>query len=453
MSCDRLLREAFKDEFNGIELNYKLDDALANVNPNQKFTAKQLESFLTKRGVSPKEIEAAKLFESGKQVELPASEWQNIIAGGRQKFNVQEYTGSEAPYEDVTLAKGAIEDDGISSTSPSYKVREFFAEKQEGNTNLKHSMDYRIKTLNESLGKPYESPYDSRSQLGWNRIHQADINGKPTTVLNELQSDWMQAERQGAGFFKSKTEELKQEYYKQKDAYEDFYTNPNNEGKEPPISHQALSELYDRVVRANNAPEIRDFPMRPEKFQQLMIVDALNEAIQNGTNKVVIPIEREGADLVGDKGVTKFYKSLDKQLDIVAKKLEKQGLVIKRGTEKYVTQSADIVEIPKNRDIAEFLESMIDYHERYDVGAELIATYKKYVGNQISQAELEGTFNKLDQGDILADIVGYMNKEQIPSNTLYTIEIREKPDSKVSWDVYSLTSALGLSSLVEQTEE
>ena len=50
-----------------------------------------------------------------------------------------------------------------------------------------------------------------------------------------------------------------------------------------------------------------------QEFVSLSRLDALNEAIENGTKRVAIPIEREN-ELSGSAGVTKFYEQLNKKV-------------------------------------------------------------------------------------------------------------------------------------------
>lgn len=60
-NCSKLMKEAL-DNYLGIDMRYKLDDTLAALG-KQKFSAKQLEGYLTKQGVSPKEIKQSGIFE------------------------------------------------------------------------------------------------------------------------------------------------------------------------------------------------------------------------------------------------------------------------------------------------------------------------------------------------------------------------------------------------------
>jgi hypothetical protein len=350
-----------------------MDDIISNLPKNQKFNAQQLRGYLTKKGVSPKEIEASGILEPylNDSRAFTAEEWEIMNSEyGKHRFNIREIgdspVGNLGRYSNVSLNKKGVETD-------TYKERLFTSNKQKEDTNLRH------------FSNEIE---DTQSLLGWNRIHQDNINGKNTTVLNEFQSDWLQAERQGAGVFKSNIRSIKP-------LPDDVQSMIKAEG----LTNEEIADadyFADRLMTwaeqglitqssvKSNPNIIADFPMKPEKFHQLMIVDAINVAIKNGTKRVAIPIEREN-ELAGTAGVTKFYDNLNKSiLPDIRKKLEKQGLRIKLSKEAY-----------KNKD------------------KKSGATYK---------------------------------------NTLHIIEIEEIPNKRIKWDVYAVLSALGLEKYVNKEE-
>lgn len=388
-NCNKLMKEAL-DGFLGIDYRYKMNDLLDSLPSNQKFNSEQLKGYMIKQGVSPKEIDASKIFKGFENDNraLTIEEWKGINPSNQTLYR-REMRG----YEGITLGKQGV-------SNPTYHVNEFMTkDKIEGNTNLKHKMQG-------------PSMYNENTQLGWNRVHQDTINGKPTTVLNELQSDWMQAERQGAGTFESNKATIDIQNIKEqirnleteKDNLfikaSDSWLNKNNLTLEQAFELNDLGKIdyTDEVFKFQEANfiddanrtdsifkelekldnilksqknTIKDFPMKPEKFQQLMIVDAINEAISNGTMRVAIPIERTGRDLVGTEGVTRFYESLNKKiLPDIRSKLEKQGLRIKLSQEEYKVNN-------------------------------------------------------------------YANK-------LHILEINEVPNAKVKWDVYGLLTSIGL---------
>lgn len=405
-SCNKLMKEAIDvavNEFRGIEFTYKLEDVLDSLSPNQKFSSNQLKGYLLKQGVSPNEIRASKMFEGfeGDNRAIPISDWRGIE--GQQKFPKRS---NELIYENITLG---MKGEG----NPSYKVNEFTTNSKPNlPTNLRHEMF------------PSEQ-YDEVSQLGWNRVHQDEINGKPTTVLNELQSDWLQAERQGAGVFESKAKELDKETA-------DLLTNLAKLDTDNPEWPKLANELEDRlgpnvnIWHAIENPEeyikhsgkvIADFPMKPEKFQQLMIVDALNEAWENGTKRVAIPIERDN-ELSGSKGVTKFYESLNKSiLPDIRKRLEKQGLRVKVSKEDYINSSK--------------------YEEE---------SYR--IQNEIDDID----WGDPDAPDIEAALLEELDNLTDSTNRLHILEIEEVPNARVKWDVYGLLAILGLGGLASQSE-
>jgi len=445
-NCDYLLKDAFR----GIELEYKLNSVISNLQPNQKFSWDQLEGYLKKQGVSPYEIKASRLpeqFSSDNRV-FTGREWDQMNLGEQMFENKFTTLGDGQDYADISLGgRGAEVDD--------YTVKEFMTTKQNKSTNLRHefgdteldesyieqlSDEYneveeemtalfitdetraegyritdhakadelkaRMDEISKQIEAEYGGAYSSKSQLGWNRIHQDEINGKPTTVLNELQSDWMQAERQGAGIFESKVQSIDTE--KTKQLVEEKYGFLPDNWREVAINNNYIVE--PKAI-------IADFPMKPEKFQQLMIVDAINESIENGTNRVVIPIEREN-ELAGSAGVTKFYRALDKQIKAIEKKLSKQGLKLKLGKEDYKNKTSNLNEDDKSK-IKNILPNL-------DIDSAITLAELEY---RLPESE----YNKIKNLDFTT-----------MANELHTIEVIGKPESKVKWDVYSLIGSLGL---------
>ena len=172
--------------------------------------------------------------------------------------------------------------------------------------------------------------------------------------------------------------------------------------------------------------------MKPEKFQQLMIVDAINESIENGTNRVVIPIQRENEELAGTAGVTKVYERLSKQLKTIQKKLSAFNLEIKLSREDYSTLS---IKDDDGRDIA------IDYLESAMIVDEYDSLYLDIV-RKMDGFDYDNTV-EVDKWYKAAE--NYVkNSEFANKNELHVIEVVKKPKIKVNWDVYGLIAALGL---------
>ena len=425
-SCSKLMKEAL-DSFLGIEYRYKMNDLLDSLPITQKFTSEQLKGYMLKQGVSPKEIEASNIFKGfeNDNKALTIEEWRGINPSNQ----VLRKSQSDRIYEDITLGKQGVD-------NPTYKVNEFLTkDKIEGNTNLKHKMQG-------------SSMYDENTQLGWNRVHQDTINGKPTTVLNELQSDWMQAERQGAGTFESnrptslevrEARNLVSKYLKDNNVNIDDLIR----GKVilPPEIAKA-----DKLVENYANPIIKDFPMKPEKFQQLMIVDGINEAINNGTMRVAIPIQREN-ELIGSAGVTKFYESLNtKILPDMRKKLEKQGLKIMVDKTPYVGRQ----ELPG---VDTLLEEMLyfardnDYASMDTIGSK-IADFESSNGLIESLNDLTNWAKEFEYEDMLDEFLATYTK---PID-LWILTIKEVPNAKVKWDVYGLLASIGLGSYASKSE-
>ena len=118
--------------------------------------------------VSPYEIKASRLFDNfrGDNRAFTAEEWDNMNLGQQMFEKIDQKTGA---HSDITLGRKGEDNN-------TYKVNEFMATKQDLPTNLRHQMSGN------------DEVYTEQSQLGWNRVHQDTVNGKPTTVLNELQS-------------------------------------------------------------------------------------------------------------------------------------------------------------------------------------------------------------------------------------------------------------------------
>lgn len=418
-SCNKLMKDAIEvagQEFKGIELNYKLDEVLGNLKPSMKFTAEQLKGYLLKQGVSHNEIKASKMFEGFETDNraLPISDW--VGNSGKQVLEKRERYG----FDDITLG-------GKGSYTDTYKVNEFMTTKQEKSTNLRHRMD-------KEDGSDGDMDYEDMSQLGWNRVHQDTINGKPTTVLNELQSDWMQAERQGAGTFESKYEGQKNRFLNELNLTEKDFNELDPSELYNLARNREQEDFFMQLARKN---KIADFPLKPEKFQQLMIVDALNEAIENGTNRVAIPTVRHGNELVGTEGVTKFYQDLNKKvLPDIRKKLEKQGIRVKVSSEDYNGK-----QIPGSFTL-EASDTFIDRNFANLSNTDIINIENYLRNNEVGYLS----------EDLLRQVNIALDLQSNNKNKLHILEIEEVPNTKVKWDVYGLLSSIGLGAYAINSE-
>lgn len=349
-NCNVLMKEAF-DNYLGIDMRYKLDDTLAALG-KQKLNATQLEGYLLKQGVSPKEIKQAGILENfrGDSRALSGEDWLRM--SGRQKITTED-PGLDL-YSDITL-------DGKGADNPTYT--ELLSTVKAPKNNVPYEPHFNVNKNTEG----------EQSLLGWRRTHVQDIDGKKTLVLNEIQSDWAQTERAKRGIFESSTNSPKlQEQFKEARAtiekYKlEFFDNLRQQEQNKNLPLQDIEDKYwddwveyttttgpEELIHADaiaggkvNLDIVADFPMAEIKQHQFQIVGAIDDALKQGIDTIAIPIKREGDDLKGNKGVTKFYESLNqKVLPDIRKRLEKQGMRIKVDKTPYMEASM-------SRDIAD----------------------------------------------------------------------------------------------------
>lgn len=418
MKCDKLIKEAFE----GIEFRYKLDDTLEELG-NQKLSSKQLEGFLIGKGVSPKEIKQSgvlKGFENDNRV-MTGTEW--LERSGDQRLSTttvptDEWAEPGSGYDAITLGTKGVDNE-------SYK--EVLTGIKSPSTNIPKEPHFDVNNQTEG----------DKSLLGWRRTHTDTINGSKVTVLNELQSDWAQTERAGRGTFESNVS-----FEKERDIqlWKERIELLKSEGKNTSQieNDNEVNRLYNKIYGKDKV--VADFPMSEAKHTQYQIVGALDEAIKNGTNKVVIPIEREN-ELAGTAGVTKFYDSLNKKiLPEIRKKLEKQGMRIKVGKEEYI--EGDI------KDFEEFRKYFAKELEAFDV-QHRSRTMDEMLEFEIDTGKL---LDNLDTFEEFAKEFSYTTEfrqivaDKINKNSLHTLTIEEIPGNKIKWDVYALLGGLGLAS-------
>ena len=473
MKCDKLIKEAFE----GIEFRYKLDDTLEELG-NQKLSSKQLEGFLVGKGVSPKEIKQSgvlKGFENDNRV-MTGKEW--LERSGDQRLSTTTLEGGQggsAQFDSISLGtKGTNNESykevltGIKAPKtnvpkephfnnqipnlPNKEEQRLIAERNEYmDSELAKGRQYLDIIKDKTFKDNYERtrliqetiPEDKQSLLGWRRTHTDTINGSKVTVLNELQSDWAQTERAGRGTFESAVEKNKIGVQEQLDKimsreeYDRLNSTPYKDLTDEQIynmdKYAKLDENFDPNI-------VSDFPMSEVKHTQYQIVGALDEAIKNGTNKVVIPIERENV-LAGSAGVTKFYDSLNKKiLPEIRKKLEKQGMRIKVGKEDY--------KLGEIKDFEEFRTYFAKELEAFDV-QHRSRTMDEMLEFEIDTGKL---LDNLDTFEEFAKEFSYTTEfrqivaDKINKNSLHTLTIEEIPGNKIKWDVYALLGGLGLAS-------
>lgn len=474
----------------GIDFNYKLNEVLDSIPSTQKMTPEQLDGYLRKRGVSPKEIEQAMLISKSTGTQArPISEYKATMDRLGNRNQIGTIDNQELGYADITLGERGVDTETYKETINTIstpldnapKVTHFDtvidkANAKPTNTELEgmqkamEGMDIddpdlpwfvnKVKELKLKDKKP------SSTLLGWRRTHQDDINGKPTTVLNEFQSDWAQSERAGKGTFESNMigieehnlmkQQLKEVRDRRNTIIKDIKTLKKEDIQKLPNYNELSIEFEDLAKQARILEDrirksdlqdsiIADFPMSDKKFHQYQIVGALDEAIQNGTNRIAIPIQREN-ELSGSAGVTKFYDSLNKSiLPEIRKKLEKQGMKIKISKEPYTGIGAErnakdyyydkLVEDKSQEWVDANWDELIDYIDT----TEVMSSYQHFDG---LDTELQSAL-----GHILR------NNPPPTGNELHILEIVEMPGKKVNWDVYSILGAVGLGGLAEKLKE
>lgn len=433
-NCNVLMKEAF-DNYLGIDMRYKLDDTLAALG-KQKLNATQLEGYLLKQGVSPKEIKQAGILENfrGDNRAFSGEDWLSM--SGNQQLFKEEKSGIDTLYSDITLSREGIQDTN--------KYTETITSINKPKSNVPPKAHF-------SVSVPYEE-----SILGWRRTHVQDIDGKKTLVLNEIQSDWAQTERARNGVFENTREGQRAEYAKMRDRIEDarYGGNPENlTNDEIKELEQTLEYFGNDIVNKN---VVADFPMAEIKHHQFQIVGAIDDALKQGIDTIAIPIQREGADLQGTEGVTKFYENLNKKiLPDLRSKLEKQGLKIKVDKTPY-TNTANIhrTEYGINDD---YIDNLFDI-DSFDALKKVMNEpwYKEFENSSdypfvkpLSEASIDKI--EKDSASILDNLAtGLIPFGKAPSTTneLWKLTVEEIPNKPVKWDVYGLIGALGLSSML-----
>ena len=342
MDCNTLMKDALER----IDIRYRLDDVLSEIPDNQKFTREQMMGYLKKQGrdVTEAEIKKSgidKMFGDG--FAFTGKEWKDSFAklGNKHhisKVDTTEYGASPGlDYDNVTLGTRGME-------NPSYKETLYqTTAPKKGPETQRHYDEFQNNTT---------------ANLGWTRVHEDTINGDNVLVLNELQSDWAQAERAGEGTFKSNRNgrvQVERDFLNALNDFENKYGISYIDAfKNWPLEKLKDNKDIREIQRLNIKRNIiQDFPMSPKKFQQFQIVDAINQAVERGLYKVVIPIEREN-ELVGSEGATKFYRNLNKTiLKEIRQKLNKQGYKLDTKIEPYENSNQlhaiEIKAVPLNK--------------------------------------------------------------------------------------------------------
>ncbi len=364
----------------GIDFRYKLDDTLDSI--QGKLSPKQIAGYLTKRGVSPKEIQQSGILDVDVDKPMSGKEWLHALerkgnmhhtnkTSGSNEFdyitNMQQGVDNPTYKESLTTIKKPNKNPH-KMTHFDWEVDRSVVEREVYDTtieelavkNLKKVMKEIKEFKGDKLGEEFMYLTQDRNRflldagvpqslLGWNRTHVAKYKGKDALYLTEFQSDWSQAERTYGSTYKfnkkfkySEDEEIYM-IEKSSDIYREIEATINKSTdlddydipREPELIKQ-IEDLENQkdIIDENLAfmdkwDRLADFPMNDENFARLQIVEGIDEAIKQGVDKVVIPIERE-IDLEGAKEVTDYYNSLGKKtiLPKIKKELNKQGLDI-----------------------------------------------------------------------------------------------------------------------------
>lgn len=504
--CSRLMKEAL-DNYLGIDMRYKLDDTLAALG-KQKFSAKQLEGYLTKQGVSPKEIKQSGIFEgmADDNRAISAEDWLGM--SGNQKVDTFRVAPEDAQYSGTTL-------DGKGAETDTYK--ETLSTVKAPNANR------------PSLPHFEDEVSPKKSLLGWRRTHVQEIEGKPALVLNEFQSDWAQTERAGRGTFESSVPSkyseavqrlIKIEGLTEKEIADSDY---RAERLETWLDNELITQAD---IKGGNKNLVADFPMSEIKHHQFQIVGAIDDALKQGIDTIVIPIERTKNYLMGSQGVTKFYESLNKKvLPDIRSKLEKQGMRInvdktpysppsefmsRKNADRIIEENYALLNAEAKADLSinelmskssysdkiqalthvadsygtstftpEFKElskdpiSSIgfsrDYLDKlYDTPTEeaakvlddLIAQpwFKEFEKSSVYPFTIpvaQVLNGSASPSSVLADIsvALYQVGKEVETNDLWRLTVEEIPNKKVNWDVYGIIGALGLTSMLSGNAE
>lgn len=505
--CSRLMKDAL-DNYLGIDMRYKLDDTLASLG-KQKFSAKQLEGYLLKKGVSPKEIKQSGIFDSFRDDNraLSAEDWLGM--SGRQKVDTFRVAPEDVGYSGTTLDGKGVETD---------TYREM------------------LSTVKAPKSNKPDTPHFSdeispiKSLLGWRRTHVQELEGKPILVLNEFQSDWAQTERAGRGTFESNPlsnypSAAVQRLIKVEGLTEKEITNPD-------FMAERLDTWLDRgFISQANIKEgadsiVADFPMSEVKHHQFQIVGAIDDALKQGIDTIVIPIDRAKNDLMGSSGVTKFYESLNKKvLPDIRSKLEKQGMRIKvdkvpysqpsefmsrKNADRIIEENYALLNAKAKADLSidelmskssyfDKIQALTHVADSYGSGP-FTAEFKELSKDQISSIGFSRSYldnlydtpteeaakvlddlitqpwfkefekssvypftipvaqllnNSLSPSSILGDISAalYQVGKEAEANELWRLTVEEIPNKKVNWDVYGLIGALGLTSMLSGNAE
>ena len=337
-----------------IEPASKLEEALERLPANQKFSSEQLVNYLKGKQVPENEIRLSKVadFEGTEDMKYIKTN----LADKEYPHRIEPVGLDEDSYSKYTF--GGTEADNYRVTSQGLKTL---------------ANDFKVPTA-------HFEEVDNTASLLWTRSHTMVFEGKPVTVLDEFQSDWMQAERSvgmGGDLFKSTTTEKTLANFK---VAEDKLIKADPDLM-PPIDYAILEKSYQR------AKDLIDIAKKRDDY---LIKDQL---------------KAEGK---------KYYDEyLDKKIDIKAKlqaKADKFGGTVKEGSPygKYsaIKYHLDLSETPSIKSKRKFLdEDIADLTRELEEAREIYSklpdrTEVKYEQNNYIgrlEEELEAAFEGRDE--------------------------------------------------------
>ncbi len=401
MACNPLLKEAF----NGIEFEYKMDVVLKDMDDKTKLNAKELKGYLKKRHVKDTEVLQSQITRRRGDTRRTAKEWLEILEADGNPHHIRNEEVRRGQYKDITLNEKGRDNPSYKETISTIdkpnrnapRLTHFRTETESANmppvdiTDFKSADTAEVRELKEqydmlatqrsdmfqnirdhddllgnddfvNTGKQMDQiaqeiwnkvdpgAMPDQSLLGWRRSHEDTINGQRVLVLDEFQSDWAQAERKNEGVF-SKTLEKAEEII---DTYRKGRNVKVNEETGELLEVDGITAAeYSEAIKWKNKEIVADFPMKPAQFQQYQIIEAINDAMEKGIDRIVIPIKRNKGDLHGKDGVTESYASLNLkdlpqgQIDEINKKRHAR---LKRENKKE-TDMIDMKVLPKIRKI------------------------------------------------------------------------------------------------------
>ena len=501
-------------EIEGIDFTYKLNEVLDSVSPNQKFSAKQLEGYLIKKGVSPKELKQSELFNSVDTKALKVSEWLDklTLSGNKHKVN----TITKRQYSDITLGEKGVDNRTYKETlttvnkpkenapdmphfdsavdtmnMPSSSIGDFKPTDTKEVRALKEELDMidsrrseifesftdhsdvignrefmnlgtQIDTIQAKLDiltNPSRMP--NQTLLGWRRTHTDSINGKDTTVLNEFQSDWAQTERAGRGQFKSTIEDIKATKYELQKEYDAL--------------DKKIKYYNTKALKQNNENgEILYEPGELEAYKRFdKLYNELNSAKLAIKDKIVADFPMSEQKHHQFQIVGAIDEAIKTGTNRVAIPIQRQNeLAGSAGVTKFYDSlnKKILPEIRKKLD-KQGLKIKVSKEDYLDEGT-FIADARSSIQDNILDNYGSDWFSKnsfiidADISDVLKgkkpetsavkdalEFLGSDIKEGGGKNTLHVLEIVSKPSIRVKWDVYSMLGAIGLGELGNKLKE